>query len=168
MSVDLENIIRELTPGLIRYCTARTRDRGLAEEIAQDSLTALVQRWKRHGAPDSPEAFAFAVARRRSARIMARRRLWLPLQTLIGRQDHSPDPESTTMARRGCADLLSALEHLSLPDREALLIVAVAGLNIPQAARVLDISESALKMRILRARQRLHTLMEDHREPVRR
>jgi DNA-directed RNA polymerase specialized sigma24 family protein len=45
MIVDLENIIRELTPSLLRYCTARTRDRSLAEEIAQESLAALIMRW---------------------------------------------------------------------------------------------------------------------------
>ncbi len=46
MIVDLENILRELTPGLLRYCMARTRDRNLAEEIAQESLLALIARLK--------------------------------------------------------------------------------------------------------------------------
>ncbi len=55
MVVDLEIVIRELAPGLLRYCAARMRDSGLAEEIAQETLAALVQRWRRHGAPDSPE-----------------------------------------------------------------------------------------------------------------
>ena len=80
MVVDLETVVRQLAPGLLRYCAARTRDRGLAEEIAQEALAALVQRWRRHGAPDSPEAFAFAVARRRSMRALLRRRMWVPLE----------------------------------------------------------------------------------------
>ena len=168
MGVDLEGIIRELAPGLIRYCTARTRDRGLAEEIAQDSLAALVQRWKHHGAPDSPEAFCFAIARRRAARAMARRRLWLPLRVLTAGRDHSQDFESASLARCECADLHAALALLSAQDREALLLVAVAGLKTSEAARVFEISESAFKMRISRARQRLRSLMEDRHEPARR
>jgi RNA polymerase sigma-70 factor (ECF subfamily) len=167
MSVDLEDVIRKLTPGLIRYCTARTRDCALAEEIAQDSLTALVQRWSRRGAPESPEAFAFAIARRRAARAMIRRRLWLPLQAIAGGRDGSPNPEAAMLARRDCADLLAALERLPVRDREALLIVGVADLKTPEAARVLGVSESALKMRMLRARRRLHTLLEDHHESAR-
>jgi RNA polymerase sigma-70 factor (ECF subfamily) len=161
MVVDLENTIRELTPGLIRYCTARTRDRSLAEEIAQESLAALVQRWRRRGAPDFPQAFVFAVARRRATRAIFSRRLWLPLHLLAGSRDHAPDPEEVALGRSGCSTLLRAFERLSAGDREALLVVAIGGLKTSEAARVLRISESALKMRTLRARQRLRALMED-------
>lgn len=166
--MDLENIIRELTPGLMRYCTARTRDRCLAEEIAQESLTVLVQRWIRHGAPDSPQAFAFAVARRRVTRAMLKRRVWLPLQFLIGIRDQAQDPEAKVLGKSEYAALARTLNRLPASDREALLMVTVGGLKTAEAARVLGISESALKMRTLRARQRLHALMEEEHEFARR
>jgi RNA polymerase sigma-70 factor (ECF subfamily) len=165
--VDLETVIRELTPGLMRYCTARTRDRSLAEEIAQESLAALVRRYRSRGAPDSPQAFVFAVARRRATRAVFSRCLWLPLQLLAGSRDHAPDPEATVLGRSEYAALERALEQLPARDREALLIVAVGGLKTTEAARVLGISESALKMRTLRARQRLQALMEDGDAPAR-
>jgi hypothetical protein len=38
----------------------------MAEDIAHDALTGLVRRWRNHGPPDSPEAFAFAIAKRRA------------------------------------------------------------------------------------------------------
>ncbi len=164
MSVDLEEAVRDLAPGLLRYCAARTRDRSLAEEIAQDSLAALVQRWSRYGAPDSPQAFVFAVARRRAMRALVSRRLWLPLELLAGRRHNGPDPEEAALRSSGHAALAHALRLLPARDREALLIVAVGGLSVPEAARVLGISESALKMRTLRARQRLHALVENGHE----
>jgi RNA polymerase sigma-70 factor, ECF subfamily len=167
MIVDLENIIRELTPGLLRYCTARTQDRSLAEEIAQESLAALIMRWNRHGAPESAQAFLFAIARRKAARAMLSRRLLLPLRILAGSRANGPDPEEAALHRAGCTKLARALEQLPARDREALLIVAVGGLKTLEAARVLGISESALKMRTLRARQRLHALMEDGNELAR-
>jgi RNA polymerase sigma-70 factor, ECF subfamily len=168
MIMDLENIVRELTPGLLRYCTARTRDRSLAEEIAQESLVALITRWNRHGAPESPQAFLFAIARRKAARAMLSRRLLLPLQILVGSRDNAPDPEEAALRGSEYTTLARALEQLPARDREALLIVAVGGLKTEEAARVLGISESALKMRTLRARQRLHALMEDGNEYTRR
>jgi len=168
MHVDLEETLRELAPGLIRYCTARTRDPNLGEEVAQESLVALVQRWKRWGAPGCPQAFVFAVARRRATRAILSRRLSLPLQLLAGRRDHAPDPETAAVDKSGYTTMKRALERLPASDREALLVVAVGGLKTPEAARVLGISESALKMRTLRARQRLHLLMEDGHEPSRR
>jgi RNA polymerase sigma-70 factor (ECF subfamily) len=164
MGVDLEDTVRNLAPGLLRYCTARTRDRSLGEEIAQESLAALVQRWRRHGAPESPQAFVFAVARRRAIRALIGRRLWLPLDLLAGRRHDGPDPEQVALRNSGHAALAQALRLLPARDREALLAVAVGGLSVSDAARVLGISEPALKMRTLRARQRLHALVEDGHE----
>ncbi len=168
MGVDLENIVREMTPGLIRYCMARTRDRSLAEEIAQESLVALVQRWKKRGAPDFPQAFVFAVARRRATRAIVRSRLCLPLKFLAARRDHAPDPEAAALDKSGCRTLVRAFERLPSGDRETLLVVAIGGLRTSEAARLLGISDSALKMRTQRARLRLHALMEDGNAASRR
>lgn len=44
-------------------CRTKTNDQGLAEEIAQENLAALVPRWIRKGPPDSAVAFVFATAR---------------------------------------------------------------------------------------------------------
>jgi RNA polymerase sigma factor (sigma-70 family) len=167
MVVDLENTIRELAPGLLRYCIARTRDNGLAEEIAQESLAALVQRWRRHGMPDSPQAFVFSVARRRSTRALIRRRVWLPLDFLAGRRDRAPDPERTALDKSDCTAMVRALERLNQGEREALLVVAVGGLATAEAARTLGLSESALKMRVLRARKRLRVYMGNGHAPGR-
>ena len=168
MVVDLEDTIRQLAPGLLRYCTARTGDRNLAQDIAQESLAALVQRCSRHVVPDSPEAFVFAVARRRATRAILRRRLWLPLRLLASSRDRAPDPEATALGRCECAALARAIEQLPARDREALLLVALGDLKISEAAGTLGISESALKMRILRGRQRLRTLLENGHEPEQR
>jgi DNA-directed RNA polymerase specialized sigma24 family protein len=43
--VTLDAIVADLAPRLLRYCTARTRDAAAAEEIAQESLTALIRHW---------------------------------------------------------------------------------------------------------------------------
>jgi len=168
MVVDLEDIIRELTPGLIRYCTARTHDRNLAEEVAQESLAALVHRCHMHTAPECPQAFVFAIARRRATRAVLRQRLWVPLRFLAERRDQAPDPEAKALEKSESAVLARALERLPVHDREALLLVNLGGLKIPEAAQALGISESALKMRMLRGRKRLRALLEDGHEPARR
>jgi DNA-directed RNA polymerase specialized sigma24 family protein len=95
---------------------------------------------------------------------MLSRRLWLPLQFLAGSRDNAPNPEEAALRRSECATLIRAREQLPARDREALLIVAVGGLKMSEAVRVLGISESALKMRMLRARHRLHALMGDGNE----
>jgi RNA polymerase sigma factor (sigma-70 family) len=158
--MELETAVRELAPQLLRYSLGRTGDASLAEEVAQDALAALVQRWRRSGAPDCPAAFAFAVARRRAGRLMLQRRLLEPLTALLDGRSPLPDPERSATLRTELGRTLRALRRLPGRDREALLLVGAGDLGPTEGARVLGISVSALKMRVHRARQRLLRLLE--------
>jgi RNA polymerase sigma-70 factor (ECF subfamily) len=163
--MDLETTVRELAPPLLRYCLGRTADSGLAEEAAQDALAALVARWRRHGPPECPAAFAFAVARRRAWRMTLRQRLASPLSALRdGFNGHSPlpGPEERAASRLDLGRTLAALKRLPGRDREALLLVAAGGLALADGARLLGVSVPALKMRLHRARKRLQQILEVH------
>lgn len=161
MPVDLDATVRDLAPKLLGYCFLETGDAGLAEEISQDTLTALVQRWRRHGPPDSPAAFVFAIARRRSARAMVRRRLWRPLGEVFGLRDGRPNPEQAALRLGERARVAQALARLRPADRQVLLLFTVWDLGMEDVARTLDVSLSAAKMRAMRARQRLRALLEE-------
>lgn len=162
--MDLEATVNELAPQLLRYCLGQTRDMALAEEVAQDALTALVQRWRRQGPPECPAAFAFTIARRRAFRLTFQRRLLQPLHALLDghseERSEEPDPETRAVSRTELGRTLAALRRLSGKDREALLLAAAGELGLGETARVLGISLSALKMRIHRARKRLQQLLE--------
>jgi RNA polymerase sigma factor (sigma-70 family) len=164
--VELEPTLRELAPRLLRYCCGRLGDRGVAEEVSQDALSALAIRWQRLGPPDSPEGFAFAVARRRCFRALTRRRLFAPLAVAANGSHPDPSPERELLDRDGLAHTVAAIRRLGSGDREVLLLVAVAGLSGPAAARLLGISVAAMKMRVWRARRRLLELLEpNHAKP---
>lgn len=171
--MELETAVTELAPQLLRYSLGKTGDAGLAEDVAQDALAALVQRWRRHGPPECPAAFAFAVARRRAGRLNFQRRLLEPLHVLLDGNSGSvsgsvsghsplPGPEERATLRTDLGRTLAALRRLSGLDREALLLVGVADLGPTEGARVLGISVSALKMRVHRARKRLLQLLEEN------
>ncbi|HEX3556869.1 MAG TPA: sigma-70 family RNA polymerase sigma factor [Thermoanaerobaculia bacterium] len=159
--MELETVVRELAPQLLRYSLGRTGDPALAEEVAQDALAALVQRWRRHGPPECPAAFVFAIARRRAFRLTFQRRLMAPLTVLLDGRSPLPGPEERAVARTDLGRTLAALRQLSGRDREALLLVGVGELGPSEGARVLGISVSALKMRVHRARQRLYRILEE-------
>lgn len=87
-NMDLEAVAAALAPRVLAYAWARTGSRSLAEDVAQDALTALVQCWRRRGPPESPAAFVFAIVKRRagrrsaetssySARLRASTRWWI-------------------------------------------------------------------------------------------
>ncbi len=52
MDVDLDGVIAELAPRVLRYVTARVGDSSLAEEIAQESLASLVRCCRNGSAPN--------------------------------------------------------------------------------------------------------------------
>lgn len=160
--MDLEATVTELAPGLLRYCRGQLAP-ALAEEVAQEALAALVARWRGTGPPESPAAFVFSIARRRSARVAWRARLAVPLAAVSLGALPWVDAVSSVETRSELAQARRLLARLSAREREALLLVAVAGLPLAEAARTLDIGESALKMRLARARQRLAKLAREAR-----
>jgi len=158
--VDLARTIGELAPRVLRYANARLGDPAPAEDVAQESLAALVRACRNGGAPDSAEAFVFAIARRRAGRAAWRRRLWAPLELAFSARSDAPSPEARAIAQDEAARVKSAIAQLAPRDREAILLVAVGGLSMADAAAALGLSLSAVKMRLSRARARLATLLE--------
>jgi RNA polymerase sigma factor (sigma-70 family) len=159
MVMDLEQAVGDLTPRLLRYCLARTGNTALAEDVAHDALVALVQRWRRLGPPESPEAFVFTIARRRATRAVLRQRLLLPIEFITGRHDSRRDPEAAATHKEERDAALAALGRLPPRDREALLLTVAAELDTATAAKALGISQSAFKVRSFRARRRLAALL---------
>jgi RNA polymerase sigma-70 factor (ECF subfamily) len=157
----LEEVVEDLAPRLLRFTSGLLGSRTAAEEAAQTALLALVERWRRHGPPQGPEAFAFSVARRRAARERWRRRLFAPFEAHEER--HHPAVAAVATQRLEAATALAALDALAAADREALLLVAVADLSTQAAAQSLGISISAFKMRLSRARRRLRERVEGMR-----
>ena len=152
--MDLEASLIEVAPRVLAYCLAVAGNHADAEEAAQEALVALIVRWQRKGPPDNPPAFVFAIARRRAFRAALRRRLWISMDGRSAGNSHGivhGDAES----RIELGQTMAALARLRRGDRQALLLVAVAGLSLAEAASVLGISLSAIKMRLLRGRSRL-------------
>ena len=158
--VDLERTIADLAPRVLRYANARLGDPALAEDVAQESLAALVRACRNGGGPDSAEAFVFAIARRRAGRATWRRRMWAPLDLAFGARTDAPSPETRVILRDEAARVRSAIAALPSRDREAILLVAIGGLSMADAAATLGLSISAVKMRVSRARARLAARLE--------
>jgi RNA polymerase sigma-70 factor (ECF subfamily) len=152
---DLEETASVLAPRLMAYALARTGCRGTAEDVAQEALTALVRRWRQSGPPDSPDAFVFAIARRRSSRAIMRRALTAPLDALRGLSSTDPGVDRIYEQRVELASVLRALRRLARQDREVLLLRIVGELDFPDIAVLTRSSPAAVKMRISRARRRL-------------
>ena len=159
--VELEAMAESLAPRLIAYALARTGCRATAEDIAQEALTALVVRWRRAGPPESPDAYVFAIAKRRAGRAVARRALMVPLDVLHGVAGNEPAVDQSYQDRTELAIVVSAIRALSRADREALLLRVAGELSFEEIAVVMHTSPAAVKMRVSRARRRLAALLAE-------
>ena len=156
----LETAVRDLAPGVLRFCLGHCQDPASAEDIAQESLAALVARWRRLGPPEEPAAFTYAIARRRLWRWRVKRRLLAPLSALGELPMREPTPDNGLVSRQRLDRVRNLFGRLTAHERDALLI-ALDGLSTRQAAAALGVKPTAFKMRLHRARRRLDALLEE-------
>lgn len=158
---------REAFMRLVRTHQARVRalarglvgDHGLAEDVAQE---AFLQAWR--GLPGFRGASSFSTwlytIARRAALEQVRRRT---LQTVpLDQAPALPDPAPADPGLRQDAE--RAIQALDPDQREAFLLVAVAGLTYEEAGEVLGCPPGTVASRVFRARARLADALRLYKE----
>ncbi|GEM_PF-1089516 len=147
-----------LTPELHRYALHLARDRGVAEELVQETILRALSRFDRFRPDSDLRAWAFAILRNTHLSALRRRR-------------RAPcDLEGVAEAMLACApehearlelrDLAAAIARLPAAQRRALLLVALHGLSCEAAAALCGCSAGTVKSRANRARRRLTASLE--------
>ncbi len=164
--------IETCIPALRRYAHALLRDRDAADDLVQDCLErALARRhlWRGDG-PVLAWLFRILLNRFRDGRRGARTGATLiSLDAVIEPTRHGG--QESHLALR---EVHEAMGRLPDEQRAAILLVAVEGMNLAEAARVLDIPEGTLASRLGRARAQLRRVTgrpgkrSDDRQDVRK
>jgi len=129
-----------------------TGDRGVAQELAQETFLRAYRALARGEQWDNPRAWLYRVASRLAIDNYRRCRLlrWLPLR------DGQPDPQQGL--REATAEKLAvqaALAALPPKYRVPLVLYAYEERPVADVAQTLGLSVSAVKMRLSRAREML-------------
>lgn len=143
-------------PALRRYAFAMLRDREAADDLVQDCLERALAR-RNHWRGDGPvRAWLFRILlnRFRDDRRRASARAYLvPLDATVEPM-RSGDQEDHLALR----EVHAAIDRLPDDQRAALLLVALEGMSLAEAARALDIPEGTLTSRLGRARTALRAM----------
>ncbi|WP_353474558.1 sigma-70 family RNA polymerase sigma factor [Salipiger sp. H15] len=148
--------IETAIPALRRYAHALVRDRDGAEDLVQDCLERAVARrqfWRGEG---EVRAWLFRILLNRfrdGVRSTRGRAQLVPLETVP--DPAQPAPQEAQMALR---EVHAAMARLPEEQRAALLLVAVEGMSLAEAARVLSVPEGTVASRIARARAALRSM----------
>jgi len=154
----IEAVARRATGRLVALLARRSGDLALAEDALSDALVAALQSWPEAGVPDDPEAWLFAVARRklvgvwRKADVRRRKAAAIrELQTL----------EVPQTGGRGWPDerlpLLFVCAHPAIDPalRAPLMLQAVLGLTADDIGPLMGVSGKAMGQRLWRAKKKI-------------
>jgi RNA polymerase sigma factor (sigma-70 family) len=142
---------------LLRFTGGILGDPAEAEEITQDVFLKVIGRADQYDgrAPVASWLFAIATNACRDRLRRSVRRPSIPLEAVTEVREPGL-PADERLAHRQRRDAVRrALSELSLEQREALVLARYHGMPYAKIARVLDISEGAVKTRIFRAMETL-------------
>ena len=131
----------------VRAYVRRRAPEGLVEDIVSDVFVVCLRRID--DVPRNALPWLYGVARKTLANARRKRRD-IPLAPEVS---YEPEPE-------GDAKLATAFAALSDADREILRLVAWEGLSLRDAARVLECSPVAARVRYHRAKTRLRACLD--------
>jgi RNA polymerase sigma factor (sigma-70 family) len=163
----LSDLYRRYSGPLLYYLSHFTSDRGVAEELLQDTLVAV---WKNSGSyrgEASVQAWLFGIARRRACKRL--RRVEPPRAEATELLDvPAPDlePEMALLASVARNEIVAALEQLAPIHREVLLLTFVHGLAYAETSEILGVPVGTIKSRLCNARRSLRALLDTEEKKV--
>lgn len=138
---------------LLRAMYLATGDRHEAEDLAQDAMARVLERWDRVREAEDPVGYVFRVA-------LNRRRSLLRRLTVAARRMPPPERAASTEPTATVDErdaIRRALHELPRGQREALVLCDWLGMTDVQAGNVLRVSAGAVRTRLHRARAAMRT-----------
>lgn len=146
LAAGFEDFFRMHYARLARALYLLTADPGEAEELAQDAMARVYEKWDRVGVMASPDGYAYRTAlnlqRKRVRRLAAR-----------SRRTEEPGGTDTIAAAEARIEVVRALQMLTAEQREAVVLTDWLGLTAEEAGEVLGIEAASVRGRVHRARQ---------------
>jgi RNA polymerase sigma-70 factor (ECF subfamily) len=156
-------LIERYWPRLFRWLYQLTRDRHLAEDLAQEAFLKALANLERFQVGTNFRAWLFRIAHNSLANVQrspSRRREVLPEEVPARKQD----PSDLACSRETLAAVAAAIDRLPCDWRAALLLRVEEDLSFRQIAGVLNTTEETARWRVFKARQRLLAELEDRLE----
>ena len=129
-----------------------TRDPAEADDLAQEAMTRLYERWGRVRRMDSPGGYLYRTAlnlhRKRARRLAVAAAVHLP-----GARE-AADPAQIVENR---SEILRLLGSLTVAQQHVVVLVEWLGLESDEAASVLGIKAASVRTRLHRARETLRS-----------
>ena len=138
------------------YLLRMTGDYHLSGDLTQESFTRYLSRY---GKTSHNRALIYTIARNAALDALRKRR-----EERLGDDDDaaSPgDPERQLIEKQAFYRMIAAIQQLNPVDRELISLLATETFSYQAIAKLLDISEANVKVRVHRARLRLKAILDN-------
>lgn len=166
---DIESLIRQIRPMVVRYCRARLGNLAghhqVAEDVAQEVCIAVLTalpRYRDMGRPFASFVFGIASHKVADARRSAAR-LAIPVDDLPDAPDDQPGPEEAAVASLEAQRARALLGRLPALQRDLLVLRVLTGLSAQETGAALGMSAGAVRVAQHRALARLRAVAAEER-----
>ena len=139
-------------PAIERAVLMIVRDRGRAEEIAQDAFVQLFSRWSKVERYERPGAWVRRVAIRMAVRAAKRDRMRAVIERAPRTEERDPIVD---------IDLAAAIRLLPPCQQAALVLFYLEDLPVAEVAQILGRAEVTVRSTLHRARHRLAQVLRE-------
>ena len=149
------------SPRVLARLARLVGDLDTAEELAQDTFVAAIEKWRQDGVPDNPAAWLHTTARYLAIDRIRRRDTHRRKLTLVAASPETAEPDVAEQVDGDFADDLLGLIFMAShpilsPDaRSALTLKLVCGLDTEDVARAFLVPASTIAQRVVRAKRTL-------------
>ncbi|MFT6163217.1 MAG: RNA polymerase sigma-70 factor (ECF subfamily) [Myxococcota bacterium] len=158
MKPTFEEIHRDFGPAVSRQVASYLPPGQNREDLVQDIWLAIWRALPRFRGDSSTKTYLFRIVHNRAMTWLTRRRT-LPVSDDLDRlSDSRPSPEQSLASQQRSDQLMSAIRALS-PGQRQVFILLLEGLSHAEIADILNVSTSAVGVRIHRARTHLRTTL---------
>lgn len=151
------DLCESLRPDLLRFAWWLGRDRGLAEDVVQESMLRAWKSLESLADERKAKAWLLTIVRREFARSFERKRLELSdVDALVA-------AESAVLAAPGderAGEMREAIFRLDAEYREPLVLQVLMGYSTQEIADMMGMQQGAVLTRLFRARARLRQMLD--------
>jgi RNA polymerase sigma-70 factor (ECF subfamily) len=148
---------------LLRFCDRMLANRAEAEEVTQEVFLKMITRVEQYDGRAAVSSWLYAIAANacRDRLRRSKRAVVVPLEVVAEAPSKENGAEIRIQERQRRAAVRRALDRLSDDQREALVLARYHGMPYAEIARVLEITEGAVKTRIFRAVETLKEVFSE-------
>ena len=148
---------------IFHFCLKMLKDEDTAKDIFQDVFVCVYQSLKDLKNPDLFKSWLYTITRNKCITLINKNKKFVALQTDISTIPDD-DPLNNLISNETANVIMRSIDSLSYDYKEIIMLREYNSLSYMEIAKILNISESAVKSKLFKARIKLHGILKNQIE----